>query len=135
MNPEDRGLQDTYARWLDRATKVAFTLSLGAFALYVSGVLPAAIPLAELPRFWGLPVDRFVGATGAARGWEWLARLRYGDSLNVAAVALIALVTPLCYARMLVTLAARRDWLQAALALAQLAVLMVAASGLLAASG
>ena len=68
---------------------------------------------------------------GAPREFDWhLAG--YGDVLNLAAIALITLVTPLCYARLVPTLVAQRDPLLAALALAQLAILLAAAGGPLA---
>lgn len=128
----DRALRELYARWLDGASQAGFAISLGAFLLYVGGVLPAYLPLEDLPRYWTLPVHRFIEITGAPQGWAWLGQLRYGDALNLAAVALLGLVTPVCYARLLPALVAEREWVQAALALAQLVVLVAAASGLLA---
>ena len=124
------GLNELYARWLDVATKAGFAISLCAFLVYVGGLLPAYVPLEELPRYWALPVHRFIEMTGAPQGWAWLGELGYGDGLNLAAIALLGLVTPACYARLLPALIAERDWLQAALALGQLMVLLVAASGL-----
>jgi hypothetical protein len=131
----ERELRELYARWLDRATKVGFAISLGAFLLYVGRLVPAFVPPAELPRYWALPVDRFIAATGAPQQWAWLHLLGYSDVLNLAAVALLALVTPLCYARLLPLLAAQREWLQLVLAGAQVLVLVIAASGLLAGAG
>jgi len=124
------GLNELYARWLDIATKVGFAISLCAFLVYAGGLLPAFVPLEALPRYWALPVHRFIEVTGAPQGWAWLGELGYGDGLNLAAIALLGLVTPACYARLLPALIAERDWLQAALALGQLMVLLVAASGL-----
>ena len=135
LNGDDRALRELYARWLDRATQAGFAMSLVAFTVYLGGLLPSYLPPAELPRYWALPVDQFIAATGAPRQWAWLGLLGYGDMLNLAAVALLGLVTPACYARLLPALFVRRDALQLALAAAQLAVLLVAASGLLAGSG
>lgn len=135
LTENERELSELYARWLDRATTGGFALCLVAFLVYVTGLVPAFMPPAELPHYWGLPVDRFIAATGAPQQWAWLALLRYGDVLNLAAVALLALVTPVCYARLLPKLAAQRDWLQLALACAQVVVLLLAASGLLAGAG
>lgn len=132
LTENERDLRELYARWLDRATKAGFAISLAAFIAYASGFVPAFMPPAELPRYWALPVDRFIAVTGAPQGWAWLGLVRYSDVLNVAAVALLALVTPACYARLVPRLFAQRDWLQLALACAQVAVLLVAASGLLA---
>jgi hypothetical protein len=135
VTKNERELRELYARWLDAATKAGFGISLVAFLVYVTGLVPAFVAPADLPRYWALPVDRFIAATGAPQQWAWLGLLRYSDVLNLAAVALLALVTPACYARLLPKLVAQRDWLQLALACAQLAVLLVAASGLLAGVG
>ena len=125
----DRALRELYARWLDIATKAGFVISLIAFLLYVGHILPPYVALDELPRYWNLPVHQFIQATGAPSGWAWLGELRYGDGVNLLAVALLGLVTPLCYARLVPALIAERDWLQALLAVAQLAVLLAVASG------
>ena len=124
------GLNELYARWLDIATKAGFAICLCAFLVYAGGLLPAFVPLDELPRYWALPVHRFIEMTGAPQGWAWLGELGYGDGLNLAAIALLGLVTPACYARLLPALIAERDWLQAVLAAGQFVVLLVAASGL-----
>ena len=124
------GLNELYARWLDIATRAGFAISLCAFLAYVGGLLPAFVPLEDLPRYWALPVHRFIEVTGAPQGWAWLGELGYGDGLNLLAICLLGLVTPLCYARLVPALVAERDWLQALLAVAQLAVLLVAAGGL-----
>jgi hypothetical protein len=135
LTRRERELRELYARWLDRATKGGFAFSLVAFLLYVSGLVPAFLPPADLPRYWSLPVDRFIAATGAPQQWAWLGMIGYSDVLNLAAVAAFALVTPVCYARLLPKLFAQRDWLQLALACAQVLILAVAASGLLAGAG
>ena len=83
-------LREIYARWLDCATKAGFAISLAAFLVYVTGLAPAFVPPSELPRYWTLPVDRFVAATGAPQQWAWLHFLRYSDVLNVGAVLLCA---------------------------------------------
>jgi hypothetical protein len=125
LTRQDRELRQVYGRTLDLAAKVAFVLVLAAFACYVSGLLPSYVPLDQLPRLWTLPVDGYLAATGAPREFEW--RLAgYGDVLNLAAIALVALVTPLCYARLVPTLLVQGDRLLALLAAAQLAVLLAA---------
>ena len=129
LNKRDRALRELYARWLDIATKAGFLISLAAFLIYAGRVLPPYVALADLPRYWSLPVGKFIEVTGAPTGWAWLRELGYGDGLNLAAIALLGLVTPLCYARLVPALIAERDWLQAALAVAQLVVLLAAASG------
>lgn len=103
--------------------RIAFALLVASFALYVLGVLDPLVPTQELVRLWGLPVDRYVAATGAPTGWGWLKVLAKGDYLNFVGIALLATVTVVCYARIVPAL----PRLHAMLALTQIAVLLAAA--------
>jgi hypothetical protein len=125
-------VQQLYARWLDGATRMAFAAVLLAFLTYVTGVLPPFVPLDALPALWGLPVDEYLQKTGDLPGWGWLRLLGFSDHLSLASVALIGLVTLLCYLRILPLLLRLGERLQAVLVLAQILVLLTAASGLLA---
>jgi hypothetical protein len=71
----------------DRATTAGFAIAVLAFLVYVSGALPAVVPLAELARYRGMAVGRFIAATGAPQGWAWLRLPGYGDALNLGAAA------------------------------------------------
>ena len=117
---------DTYARWLDRMVRVAFVLTAAVFALYVLRVLPAFVALDALPSLWRLPLAQYLERSGAPVGWAWLPLVGRADYLNLAAVALFALMTLVCYLRVIPLL----PRLQAAFALAQVLVLLAAMSGL-----
>ena len=122
-------MQSTYARWLDAATRVGFFVSLAAFLVYVSGVVPPLVPLEQLPQLWSLPASRFIAVTGEPTGWGWLTLLARSDFLNLGAVALFGLVTLVCYARIVPLLFAAGERLQAWIAVAQVLVLAAAAAG------
>jgi hypothetical protein len=124
--------QRLYARWLDWGTRVALAALVATFLAYVLGFSPAALPLAEVPRFWGLPLDRYLALSGWPTGWGWLRQLDKGEYQNLLGVALLGLVTVVCYLRILPALLARGERLQAAFVIAQVIVLVLAASGLLA---
>jgi hypothetical protein len=132
VKPHDEHIQRLYARWLDAATNTGFAASLCAFLLYVSGALPPYVPLERLAELWGLPVGRFLEQTGAPTGWSWVAMMDRGDYLSLAAVALFGLITPACYLRIVAPLLRHGERLRAALAIAQIAVLAAAVSGLFA---
>ncbi|MGQ0652241.1 MAG: hypothetical protein ACT4P4_08255 [Betaproteobacteria bacterium] len=123
-----------YARWLDAAAKSAFIASLAAFLVYALGVRPAFVPLDALPRLWSLPVDEYLRRTGAPSGWGWLAFTDRGEYLCLACLALLASVTLACYLRVLPALWRDGERLEAAIAAAQAAVLVAAASGVFAAA-
>jgi len=129
QDENDARLQQLYARWLEAGMRTAFAVSLVAFLLYVSGVLPAYVPLEALPQYWGLPVDEFLRRTGAPAGWRWVGMMDRAEYLNLACVALIASATLVCYLRVLPALIGMRQRLDAAVAALQIAVLLAAASG------
>ena len=119
-----------YARWLDWGTRVSLGVLTAAFLAYVLGLLEPWVPLAELPRLWGLPVEHYLAATSAPQGWGWLHLAGKGDFANFLGIALLALVTAMCYLRVLPELLATGKRLYALLALAQVLVLLAAAAGL-----
>jgi hypothetical protein len=119
--------QQVYARWLDLGTRAGFVVLVVSFAAYVFGMLDPQMPPRELPALWGLPVDQYVSAARAPVGWGWLALVVKADYLNYVGVALLALVTVAAYARMVPTLVAQGERLRAAIAAAQVVVLVVAA--------
>ena len=117
---------DVYARWLDRLVRVAFLIAAIAFALYVSGLLAPYVGLTELPQLWRLPLPEYLARSGAPTGWAWLPLISRGDYLNLGALALFALMTLICLLRVIPLL----PRLQAAIAVAQVLVLLAAISGL-----
>lgn len=121
-----------YARWLGWCTGVALAALAATFLVYVIQLSEPLIALERLPQVWSLPVDRFLGVTGAPAGWSWLAVAGKGDYANLIGVALLGLVTLLCYLRVLPTLVRRGERALALVAAAQIVVLLAAASGLLA---
>lgn len=119
-----------YARWVRRGTRLGLGLLSVAFLAYAFALLEPLVPVGQLPALWGLPATQFVQASGAPTGWEWLAFLDKADYLNFLGVALLGLVALSCYMRLAVALVARRAYLQTTLAIAQILVLLAAASGL-----
>ena len=117
------------ARWIEVGTRLAFVLVLVTFAIYALGLLAPLVPVAQLADFWGLPVDRFVAATGAPTGWAWLPSLGKGDELNLLGIAAFVVVTIACYARMVPLFIQAERRMQALCALLQVLVLLAAASG------
>jgi len=123
---EPRPVEDLYADWLDRLARIAFVVSVATLLIYLSGALEPFVPLAELPELWRLPLAQYLERSGAPTGWAWIGHLRYGDYLNLAAIALFALIALVSYLRIIPVL----PRLQAALAVAQVLVLLAAMSGL-----
>jgi hypothetical protein len=122
--------QDVYASCLTWGVRLGFATLVASFVAYVTGLLPAAIPPAELPHLWGLSVREYVAATNAPTGWGWVARLDEGDTANLLGVAILAATTLACQLRVLPLFAAARERVFVLICVLQVAVLLFAASGL-----
>jgi hypothetical protein len=122
--------QLVYARLLWWSGWIAFGALLAAFAVYAGALLPAAVPLHELPALWGRSAREFAAASGQPAGWGWLRAPGQGDALATGAVALLAgcSIVPLAGAAR--AYLQRGDRLYAALAALQIVVLLLAAAGL-----
>lgn len=123
-----------YADWLVWGTRIALIVLGGVFIAYVSGWLAPLVSFDRLPVVWTHPVSRYVKETGAPTGWSWLAAATRGDYANLAGVAMLGSVTVVCYLRIIPILLRRKERLLAFLAGLQVAILLIAASGLLAAA-
>jgi len=127
--------QLAYAHLLDRGMKIGLLSLVVTFVVYMTGLLPPHVPVADLPRVWAMPVKGYLAATGSIAGWGWLRMLDKGDFLNFVAIAFLSGVTIACYLAVLPVFLRKRDRAYAALSVAEVLVLALAASGLLAVGG
>ncbi len=127
--------QLAYAQVLDVGMKLGLLLLLATFALYASGALTPHIPVTDLPRYWSLSVKEYLAATGIHDGWSWIHMLRKGDFLNFVAIAFLAGVAIVCYLAITPIFFRKRDRVYGWLALVEVAVLVLAASGILKVGG
>ena len=127
----DRETDLLYARCLKVGTALSLGLIAAELAAYLSGALSPYLPLRDLPSFWAMPMKEYLAAAHVPAGWGWLALIGRGDYLNFVGIALLASVSGIAYLFAIRHYLARRDRLYAALAAAQVLVLLAAASGLL----
>ena len=118
-----------FARWLGIGTLLGFAALVASFAVYVTGVVPASVPPAELPRYWGLPVGDYLAATHAPTGWSWATRLSQSDVLNFLGLAILAGTPIAAYLRLAIHFTSTRERLALAICVAELVVLGSAAIG------
>ena len=123
--------QKTYARWLLWGTRLGLALLVAAFVLYVT-VLAPHVPIDRLPDLWGGPAARLLAETGLAPGWGWAALLPRGDMLALAAIALLASCSVASLAAVLPIFRRRGERAFVVICVLQVAVLALAASGILA---
>ena len=127
--------QVLYARVLEIGMYLGLLCLLITFAVYVSGVMEAYIPLDDLPKHWGKNVHDYLHEAGIKPGWSWVTMLRYGDFLNFIGISILAGVTIVCYGTIIPMLMRKRDFVYAILAAVEVLVLVTAASGILAVGG
>ncbi len=120
-----------YADTLFYGSLLGFVMMLVTYALYVFGVLEPQIPLAELPRLWVHSAADYRAAGNIPQGWGWLALAGKGDICNFLGIAFLAALTIFCFVQLAWTLARHRQWLMMCIAIAEVLVLSLAASGVL----
>jgi hypothetical protein len=123
--------QRRYADLLVWGTRVGLLVTLLGFAAYVSGLLAPQVPLDRLPELWTLPLDQYLAQTGTPTGWGWAALLRHSDFFSLAGIALLAGCSVLCLLSLVPLYAARGDRAFVFVCLADAAVVLLAASGVL----
>lgn len=120
-----------YARWLERGTWFGLVLLVAIFFAYGAGLVEPHVPHSRLPQVWNLPVSQFLDATGWPAGWSWLQHARHGDIANLIGICVLAGASVLALLALVPLYLRRGDRVYAGLCVAEIAVLLLAASGLL----
>ena len=121
--------QEIYSRWLGWGTRAGLALLVASFAAYLLGLLPAQVPIESLPEYWTLPASEYMQRAGIAPGWGWIALAWHGDLLNLAGIALLAGCSIPCLAAVVPAFRARREMAFMWICVAEIVVLLLAASG------
>lgn len=120
-----------YASLLDWGTRIGLLVLVASFVAYVSGLLESHVPLQRLPELWSLPVARYLEQTQMPTGWGWLALMFKGDVVGLLGIAILAGCSVLCLLALVPLYARRGDKAYVWLCLAEVAVMVLAASGLI----
>jgi hypothetical protein len=127
--------QLVYAKILDKGMKIGLLILIVTFIVYLSGLLTPYIPINDLPKYWGMSVHKYLEATGIHPGWSWLGMINKGDFLNFIGIAFLAGITVICYVAIIPILFKKKDRIYGILAIIEVLVLVLAASGILKAGG
>ena len=154
--------QIAYAKLLDLGMKVGLAALVVTFAIYITGVLPSHIPVNDLPKYWKMPVKQYLLETKIDRhwaeyaqipkepkelrkeyihetnvhpGWSWLSMIGKGEFLNFLPIVFLGAVTVICYIRIIPIFFAKKDMVYGLLAITEVVVLSLAASGFLGSGG
>jgi hypothetical protein len=139
MSPEPNEEQLLYAKILERGMFLGLAILLVTFALYASGLISPGVPIERLPDYWVLSVHEYLEAIEhnhlhqdhLITGWAWLSLLSKGDFLNFLPIAILSGVTIVCYMGIVPTLLKKKDFTYAVIAVVEVLILTLAASGLL----
>lgn len=127
--------QLVYASLLDKGMKIGLISIIITFIVYVFGIFTPYVPIEDLPKYWGLPVHDYLEATNIEPGWTWLGLLGKGDFLNFIGIALLAGVTIACYIAIIPVFLKKKDKVFTTIAILEVLVLALAASGILKTGG
>lgn len=127
--------QTAYADILFYGCWVGLGVMLITYLIYVFGILSPHVPLEQLPDYWSKPVSHYLQEAGAPTGWGWAALLGQGDFLNFLGIALLAGLSILCYLRVIPALFRKNDKVMGFIAVTEVIVLLLAASGIFGSGG
>lgn len=126
--------QLSYAALLDIGMKLGLIGIVITFAIYVFGIFSPYLPVEDLPQYWKLNVHKYL-EVGIQSGWAWITLLSKGDFLNFLPIAFLGALTIICYIRILPIFLKKKESIYAFLALLQVLILLLAASGILKVGG
>lgn len=127
--------QTAYADILFYGCWVGLVIMLVSYLVYVTGILPPHVPLDHLTDYWSKPVSHYLETAHVPTGWGWTSLLGQGDFLNFIGIALLAGLSIVCYVRTIPALFRKKDTIMAWIAVAEVIVLLVAASGIFGSGG
>jgi hypothetical protein len=135
MAPKATEEQVLYGNILNKGMLIGLAGLIITFVIYALGILTPKIPLGEVQNYWVMPVNEYLHKSGIHAGWAWIGNLKYGDMLNFIPIAFLSALTIICYIAIIPGLLRKKDMAYAVLAIVEVIVLCVAASGVLGTGG
>lgn len=129
--------QMAYAQLLDKGMKFGLLMLVISFSIYMvaaaspMGLLETHVAVKDLPKFWSMPVHEYLKLANIQPGWTWITMLDRVDFLNFTGIAFLAGITILCYGRIVPIIYRQKDYVYTVIAVCEILVLTLAASGVL----
>jgi hypothetical protein len=127
--------QVVYAKILNVGMFLGLAIIVATFIIYMLGILSSFIPPQEIPKYWAMASKDFIHTFSAPTGWGWVVMIGKGDYLNFVGIALLAGLSIVCYLVILPILVRKKDIHYVLIAIVEVAVLALAASGILKSGG
>ena len=136
---ETQSEQLLYARVLEIGMYIGLVILFITFGLYASGILAPAVPLDQVANYWNQGVNEYLEAVNRDHlhlehpptGWAWVTMVGKGDFLNFIGIAILGGITIICYLAIVPALLRKKDFAYLAMAVLEVLVLSLAASGVL----
>lgn len=118
-----------YSVLLRVGAQVSLAVLVLTFLIYVGGFAGPRVPIDRLPSYWGLRASEYLRQTDVPSGWGWVRLVRFGDILNYVGITMLSGLTIVGYLAILPVYVRKRDSAYVLIVLAEIAILLVAASG------
>lgn len=118
-----------YAAWLEWGTRAGLAVLVVSFAAYVFGLLPSLVPPQDLAQVWGLPVTQYLQRTGAPTGWGWVSNLGRGDAAALLGIVILAGCSVPALLALVPSSWRKGDKAFAAMCVAEVIIVVLAATG------
>jgi uncharacterized membrane protein len=123
--------QLSYATILNRLALFGFAVLVVAFFIYVLRILTPYVPMTQVPHYWTQSSTHYLEAANIHPGWAWLSKVGYGDFLVYIPIVILAGTTIVCYAVAVFKFLKTKENVLVGIAIAEILVLLAAASGYL----
>lgn len=127
--------QITYANILFYGCWGGLAIMAITYLIYISGLLSPHVSMDLVTKYWSLPVQNYLTENSVPTGWGWATLLGKGDFLNFLGIALLAGLTIVCYLPIIFAYLKKNDRAYTIIALLEVIVLCVAASGIVGTGG
>ena len=124
-----------YSSILEKGMFIGLLILLVTYAIYMIGIPGPYLPHAQVPELWSMSVMDYLHTAKIEAGWAWLGMVGHSDFLNFIGIAMLAAVSIACFISIVPLLVRNGDRLYAVLAVLEVIILSVAASGILGAGG
>ena len=123
--------QARYARLLAIGTNAGLGMLVVLFGIYMLGLVDPHVPHERLLEIWHLPSSDFLELARLEAGWGWTARLRHADILTLLGIVTLAFCSVPCLLAVMPIYWRSRQRMLFAICGLEVAVITMAASGLL----
>ena len=127
--------QIVYSNMLFYGCWGSLALMAVTYLLYVLGVMTPHVPLETVTQLWSQPVKAYLAQGNVPTGWGWFVLIGKGDFVNFAGIVLLAGMTILCYIPLVGAYFKKKEPIFATIAILEILVLLVAASGVVGSGG